>query len=135
MSQDKLVESLPQLEEYKPKRPKLAGRQPGVKNKLTLLREAVLNKQEHTILEHLPKIVEVVCRKAEEGDLTAAKLILERVIPVKKMTDGDLGPKGPPMINIVIEGSEGLKGTTVRVETPQIVEGEFQESEENEDGE
>jgi hypothetical protein len=127
-----LLETLPQVKKYKPRPPTPTGRKPGSKNKLTLLREAVLNKQEEVILNELPKIVAVVCKKAAEGDLTAAKLILERIIPVRKQSDDVSGPKGPPTINIVVEGTT----TKVEVTQPTIMEADFREveDEEEEDG-
>jgi hypothetical protein len=128
-SEKPLLETLPQVKKYKPRPPTPAGRKPGSKNKLTLLREAVLNKQEEVILNELPKIVAVVCKKAAEGDLTAAKLILERIIPVRKQSDDVSGPKGPPTINIVVEGTT----TKVEVTQPNIIEAEFREAEEEED--
>jgi hypothetical protein len=123
-----LLETLPQVKKYKPRPPTPTGRKPGSKNKLTLLREAVLNKQEEVILSELPKIVAVVCKKAAEGDLTAAKLILERIIPVRKQSDDVSGPNGPPTINIVVEGTT----TKVEVTQPTIVEADFHEVEEEE---
>ena len=118
------------VQPYKPKPPPSTGRKKGSKNKLTLLREAVLNKQEEMILNELPKIVEVVCRKAAEGDLTAAKLILERIIPVKKQSDGTEAAKGPPVITINIEGAEPR---SIQIATPVIVDGDFDEVEEGEE--
>lgn len=136
-NEESLLETLPEttIAPYKPRSTLPKGRQKGVKNKLTLLREAVLTKQEHVILTELPKIIEVVCRKAQEGDLTAAKLILERIIPIRKQSDGDdSGSKGPPTINIVIEGSEGRKETRIIVESPKtpIDDAYFEEIEDNE---
>jgi hypothetical protein len=133
MEQETLLENLPEVSSYEPRKPKPPGRAKGTKNKLTLLREAVLQKQEHVILRELPKIIAVVCQKAQEGDLTAAKLILERIIPVRKQSDEEGGPKGPPTINITVSG------TTTKVEVmappPQpldIDEADFEEIEETE---
>lgn len=121
------------IQSYKPKPPPPKGRIKGSKNKLTLLREAVLTKTEYKILDELPKIIAVVCKKAEEGDLTAAKLILERVIPVRKMSDGDgEGVKGPPTINIVIEGAEANKKVIISTEKAPIEDAEYQEIDEDE---
>jgi hypothetical protein len=120
---------------YKPKPPPNPGRKKGSKNRLTLLREAVLNKQEEVILNELPKIVEIVCRKAAEGDLSAAKLILERIIPIRKQSDGNEGSKGPPVITINIEAAKSeRKRSSITIETPQIIEhGEFEEVDEDEE--
>lgn len=116
------------IQPYKPQPPPPKGRVKGSKNKLTLLREAVLTKTEYKILDELPKIIAVVCKKAEEGDLTAAKLIMERIIPVRKMSDGEEnGSKGPPTINIVIEGAEARKKVTISTEKAPIEDAEYQE--------
>lgn len=128
------IETTSVIQPYKPQPPPPKGRIKGSKNKLTLLREAVLTKTEYKILDELPKIIAVVCKKAEEGDLTAAKLIMERVIPVRKMSDGDgEGAKGPPTINIVIEGaSEANKKVTISTEKAPIEDAEYQEIDEDE---
>lgn len=126
------IRTLPVIAAYKPKPPPSLGRKKGSKNKLTLLREAVLNKQEEVILKELPKIVEVVCKKAQEGDLTAAKLILERIIPVRKQVEGNEGAKGPPVITINIEGASTGR-SSITIEQPSIEDGEYHEVEENED--
>ena len=137
MEQETLLENLPEVASYEPRKPKPPGREKGSKNKLTLLREAVLQKQEHVILRELPKIIAVVCQKAQEGDLTAAKLILERIIPVRKQSDEDSGSKGPPTINITVSGTT----TKVEVVAPpppvlEIEDADFEEvnDEDSEDG-
>ena len=131
MSED--IKTIPIISSYKPKPPPSLGRKKGSKNKLTLLREAVLNKQEEVILKELPKIVEVVCKKAQEGDLTAAKLILERIIPVRKQVEGNEGAKGPPVITINIEGASTGR-SSITIEQPSIEDGEYHEVEEGENG-
>lgn len=135
-TEENLLETIPTVTSFEPRRPKPPGREKGSKNRVTLLREAVLQKQEHVILKELPKIVAVVCQKAVEGDLTAAKLILERIIPVRKQSDDGEGPKGPPTINITIEGTT----TKVEVVAPKasepidIEDADFEEiDEENEE--
>ena len=120
-SDDDLQEHLSTITPYTPKvfEPQ-KGRVKGQKNKVTLLREAILNKQEAMILRELPKIVAVVCKKAIEGDLTAAKLILERIIPIRRhSSDGmsDSNSKSAPTINIVIEGSGGREHV-IKINTP-----------------
>jgi hypothetical protein len=89
--------------------PPLGGRVPGSKNKLTLLREAVLSGQEEVILKHFPKIVEAICKKAEKGDMGAAKLILERMIAPKRDTVSQDEEARRAPINIVINGAASFK--------------------------
>lgn len=64
------------------------GRKPGSKNKKTLLREEllqlVLQDAEDILMAELPKIIKTVVKKAQAGDMQAAKLILDRSIPAKK---------------------------------------------------
>lgn len=127
------IETTSVIQPYKPQPPPPKGRIKGSKNKLTLLREAVLTKTEYKILDELPKIIAVVCKKAEEGDLTAAKLILERIIPVRKMSDGEgEGNKGPPTINIVIEGSDNGRKVTIKAEQPPIEDAQYSEVDDDE---
>lgn len=54
------------------------GRPKGIKNKATLLRES--------LEDDLPSLLDVVKKQALEGDIQAAKLILERVLPALKTT-------------------------------------------------
>jgi hypothetical protein len=125
------IKTLPTLTSYEPKKtPPRVGRKPGSKNKLSLLREAVLNKQEEVILTELPKIVAVVCRKAQEGDLTAAKLILERIIPVRKQSGDEANVEKKPTINIVIEGSSQTH--SIKIEQPVILDSTYEELDEEE---
>ena len=91
-----------------------AGRKKGSKNRLTLYREAVLMKQEKKLLKNLPEILDVVIKKAKEGDMTATKLFLDRVIAAKKVAEENDENKGPPTINIVIQGAKA-KATMGRV--------------------
>ena len=89
------------------------GRAKGSKNKVTLLREAVKQGAEDLMIKELPKIIEVVIKQAQEGDLTAAKMILDRTIPVIKAYDERPNvPHGG--INIIIGN----------LETPVHIEGE-----------
>lgn len=67
------------------------GRIKGSKNKATLLREGEIEKalklcEGHAALE-APKIVMAMAEKAKEGDVAAAKLILDRVMPAKRQVD------------------------------------------------
>lgn len=84
--------------------PKGAGRPKGQKNHITLLKEAIMEESQGVILKHFPKIVKAVCVQAEKGDVRAAKLIMDRIIPVKRSVDDmDRGTAGG--ITIVVQGS------------------------------
>lgn len=97
---------------YEEKKRKYAGRPKGSKNALTLLREAVLSNSEEIILEHFPKIVQAVCKEATKGNMQAAKLIMDRLIPARKAVEyisGEDGDVRKGAINIVINGVESIR--------------------------
>ena len=72
----------------KQKEPRPNGRPKGRKNNLTLLREAESEKAlklcTGEILANIHGVVLAVIEKAKSGDMQAAKLLLDRVVPVKK---------------------------------------------------
>ena len=82
------------------------GRKPGT-GKVAQLRE--------NIAQHLPEIIDQLVTKAKEGDVQAARLLLERVIPqVKSMEQpveislpagADLSTSGQSIIQAVANGS------------------------------
>lgn len=79
------------------------GRPKGSKNATTLLQEAVLTESQDIILNEFPKIVRAVVKKAAEGDLKAAKLIMDRVIPARKAIEHNQA-KGNTGVTIVVQG-------------------------------
>lgn len=109
------------------------GKKPGTKNKLTLYREAVLMKQEKKMLQEFPEIIGVLMQKAKDGDMTAMKLYLERVMAAKRVAEEN-EEKGNQQINIVIQGAKASKimGKTIEaefeaLEDEEIEEGEFED--------
>ena len=99
------------------------GRPKGSKNISTIVQEAVLAKSEKLLLKNFPKIVEKVCELAEKGDMKAAKLIFERVIPARKAIEHlgktDFGKDG---INIIINTTKESPKLNVleNVDTPTL---------------
>jgi len=85
------------------------GRPKGSKNKLTLYREAVLQKSEKKLLDNLPEILDVVIEAARGGDMTATKIFLDRVMAAKKVADDQSTEKAGREINIVINGAQTVK--------------------------
>ena len=67
----------------KPKRPKTGGRKKGSKNKATLLREAVADKFTGMASKgrNAEKVFEKLFEKAQEGDMAAIKLVLDKFVP------------------------------------------------------
>jgi hypothetical protein len=80
------------------------GRPKGSKNKLTLLREAVIAKSEHMVLDEWEGVVRTTLDLANQGDTTCLKILWDRVIPSKRAIDpNDSGDK-KPVVQINISG-------------------------------
>jgi len=60
------------------------GRPKGSKNKITILREAVIANAEHILLENWEELVQCTVALAKAGDPTALKILWDRVIPAKR---------------------------------------------------
>jgi len=102
------------------------GRPKGSKNKLTLLREAVLEKAEEMVLSDWEEVVRNTIDLAKQGDTTCLKILWDRVIPSKRAIDPTEKDKNPDItINI-----SGLEVTRVLDEP---VEAEYTEYTEIED--
>lgn len=78
------------------------GRPKGAKNKSTLLREAMQQKADRLLSKEVPAVLAVVIKAAKGGDMSAAKMILDRAVPVKKADDGD-GDNGNKLVQITIQ--------------------------------
>ena len=86
------------------------GRTKGAKNKLTLLREAVIEKSETLVLTEWQEVVQTTLALAKEGDTTCLKILWDRVIPSKRAVDpNDSGDK-KPVVQINISGLTVAKG-------------------------
>lgn len=82
------------------------GRKPGT-GKVAQLREGIAH--------HLPEIIEQMVVKAKEGDVQAARLLLERVIPQVKPVEqsiqinlpanADLSTQGQSIIQAIADGA------------------------------
>ena len=114
--------------------PVKAPRKP-YKQAKTLYKEFMIKKSEKTFLKHLPKIAEVACMKALEGDISAMKLILDRLVPVQKPTDGSKEASGSKAINIIINGSATISPSGADQQEETLVEGDFKEIDENDESE
>ena len=73
----------------------LKGRPAGAKNKTTIFKEIMQEGFEKALVEKFPKVVEIVLEQALKGDMKAAKMLFDRVVPVSKAIDLDsLGKQG-----------------------------------------
>ena len=81
------------------------GRPAGRKNNITLLKEHEMKKAlamaTSHMMEHLPKLVKTLVDKAQDGDMQAMKMIMDRVIPTRKAIE-HTGSSERPMVNIQI---------------------------------
>jgi hypothetical protein len=105
------------------------GRPKGKKNKKTILDEVLRTKSEELMLKHLKRVVETVIDRANQGDMTAAKMILDRVIPIKKAVDVTTHNKGGSGINIIIGSLEkpAIEGQVIT----QLIQQEINDAEDD----
>ena len=103
------------------------GRQLGSKNKSTLLREVLKNGFEEEMQKDFLAVVRAVVDKAKDGDMIAAKLLFERVLPVQdnaKATKVSLGEGG---LTIVIERLEATPSQSKTIDVSPIEDGDYEE--------
>lgn len=77
------------------------GRPKGSKNGTTMLKEALKNNFDKALENHFEKIMKTLVAKAEEGDMQAIKMIMDRVVPVTKAVE--FGSKGDKNLGITIK--------------------------------
>lgn len=67
----------------------LKGRPKGVLNKTTLFKQVMQQGFEEALEKDFKRVLRTVIDKAVEGDMTAAKMLLDRVVPTSKAIDLD----------------------------------------------
>lgn len=97
------------------------GRPKGSKNSLTLLREEARRKYVDAAADlwyqDVEKVAKAVLKQALEGCLPSQKMIMDRMLPSQKATEGFEGAGGgDKQITIVIQTNEPVQ--------PKIIEGE-----------
>lgn len=97
------------------------GRPKGSKNRLTLLREAVLADAEELVLEKWEDLVRKTIQLAEAGDTTALKILWDRMIPSRKAVDNDNADRKDFGIKIIVQGMD--------VKQTAVVDGDYEEIE------
>lgn len=110
----------------KPRGHNLKGRPKGAKNKTTIFKEIMHEGFEASMQKKFQKVIKVVIDKAIEGDMKAAKMLFDRVIPVSKAVDLDsLGKKGISISIYVGEmDKENPHGITLEGESSVVEETE-----------
>lgn len=100
------------------------GRKKGELGKATLLKEAITQQSENIIISYFPEVVEEVCKQAKAGNLQAAKMLFDRIIPPRKAIEHIGGERGGGVtIKIVGMGAEEESSSTIE-------DAEFEEIEE-----
>ena len=70
-------------------------RPPGSKNKDTIFKELMNEDFQSLATQEVKKVFQVLFDKAQEGEMQAIKLVLDRVVPVTKAVDlADMDRKG-----------------------------------------
>ena len=99
----------------------LKGRPKGAVNKTTLFKQVMQEGFEKELQRDFKKVLRTVIDKAIDGDMTAAKMLLDRVVPTSKAIDlDDLAKSKGLTISINVGSLEEAKNISV-------VEGEFVE--------
>lgn len=96
------------------------GRPKGSRNKVTVLKEAVLANAENIVLENLEEIVKTTVELAKAGDPTCLSIIWKNVMPQPDKKASSKEDRLNIHINI-----EGMEKPTVDIEQP--IDGEFKE--------
>lgn len=88
--------------------PKKRGRPPGAKNKNTIFKELMQDEFRTLATTEVPKVLGVLFEKAKEGDISAIKMVMDRIVPVHKATDSEaLSKSGGLTVNVTIGDLEG----------------------------
>ena len=104
-------------------KPRGRGRPPGAKNKDTLFKELMTGQFQDIAAVNVKKTIEVLFEKAQEGDMKAIKLVLDRVVPVTKAVDlADMDKKGLT-INISVGSMEEAQAAIIEDAEYSEVEG------------
>ncbi len=96
------------------------GRPKGAVNKTTIFKEVIREGFEKTMEKDAQRVINAVVTKAIEGDMQAAKLLLDRILPTTKAID--------------LDQLENSKGLTITVNVgeltghPDLVDGDVIES-------
>ena len=97
------------------------GRAKGTKNKLTLLQNELIDQFAGEMNKDFKAVIRRIIKEAKGGDMTAARLLMDRAIPARKAVEHyGAQDAGGIVINI-----KGLEDVGISEEKP--VEAEFKE--------
>lgn len=100
-----------------------AGRPKGSKSQSILIRDKLIDALEKDAVE----VVKAIVKKALDGDMTAAKIIMDRLIPQQKaIIGGDEGMR-QPIVNIVVGSIDNKeKNNVIDVKPLKLINNEDQ---------
>lgn len=98
-----------------------SGRPKGSRNKVTVLREAVMAKAEDMVLKDWEDIVEATLKLAKQGDSACLKILWDRMVPAKRAEQG--GGHNSKDFNVTI------KVQRLENQSTDIVEADFEDIE------
>ncbi len=88
------------------------GRPRGSKNKDTVFKEVIRQGFEKSLQSNFEEVLKVVIEKAKQGDMKAAKMLMDRVVPVSKAVDAS-ELKGQLKIEINVGSMEDQRDVKV----------------------
>jgi len=102
------------------------GRKVGSKNPMTQLQNELIEKFSRDMRKDFDGIIKAVINQAKSGDMTAAKLLLDRAIPARKAVEhyGEMAGMGG--ITIIISGTEDADISGHRTGQNAVINGEFE---------
>lgn len=80
------------------------GRAKGSKNSLTVLQNELIRQFADEMNKDFMSLIKVIIKKAKGGDMTAAKMLLDRALPARKAVEHYGAHEGMGGINIIIRG-------------------------------
>jgi|TARA_R110000803_G_scaffold207237_1_gene275051 hypothetical protein len=103
-----------------------AGRPKGSKNKLTQMQNELIDQFAGEMNKEFKAVIRTIIREAKNGDMTAARLLMDRAIPARKAVEHyGAQDSGGIVINI-----KGLEDVSLNEDT--AINANFEEIDENE---
>lgn len=100
------------------------GRPKGSLNSKTQMQNALIESFSGELEREFTSVVKAVIKKAKSGDMTAAKILLDRAVPVRKSVE-HYNNTGDGSINIVIAPlPDGVNPLKLEANDAVVVEGE-----------
>ena len=101
------------------------GRPKGSKNKLTQMQNALIDQFAGEMNKEFKAVIRTIIREAKGGDMSAARLLMDRAIPARKAVE-HYGAQDSGGIVINIKGLDDVSlddGTTVNADFKEIDDG------------